>query len=78
MGLPLARQKVLLRDGEGSAVRWQVQRVALGDAACCDGWCSVLRGKGQSLGQAQAEGYGTGLFVLLHGESAARCTHDLA
>ena len=43
LGLPLARQKVLLRDGEGSAVRWQVQRVALGDAACCDGWCSVLR-----------------------------------
>ena len=43
LGLPLARQKVLLRDGEGSAVRWLVQRVALGDAACCDGWCSVLR-----------------------------------
>ena len=43
LGLPLARQKVLLRDGEGSAVRWLVQRVALGGAACCDGWCSVLR-----------------------------------
>lgn len=28
LGLPLARQKVLLRDGEGSAVRWLVQRAA--------------------------------------------------
>lgn len=35
LDLLLARQKVLLRDGEGSAVRWLVQRVALGDAACC-------------------------------------------
>ena len=43
LGLPLAWKKVLLRDGEGSAVRWLVQRVALGDAACCDGWFSVLR-----------------------------------
>lgn len=43
LGLPLARQKVLLRDGEGSAVRWLVQRVALAGAVRCDGWCSVLR-----------------------------------
>lgn len=35
LDLLLARQKVLLRDGEGSAVRWLVQRVALGGAACC-------------------------------------------
>ena len=43
LGLPLAWQKVLLRDGEGSAVRWLAQCVALDDAACCDGWFSVLR-----------------------------------
>lgn len=43
LGLPLARQKVLLRDGEGSALRWLVQRVALAGAVRCDGWCSVLR-----------------------------------
>lgn len=56
---------------KGTAVRSPMQRTALSFAARCDGRCSVLRGKGQSLGQAQAEGYGAGLFVLLHGERAA-------
>ena len=35
LGLPLARQKVLLRDGEGSAVRWLMQRAAMADAPHC-------------------------------------------
>lgn len=30
-------------DGQRSALRWAMQRAALGDAACCDGTCSALR-----------------------------------
>ena len=44
LGLPLARQKVLLRDGEGSAVRWLVQRAAMAGAACCVCRASVQAG----------------------------------
>lgn len=72
--LPLKRSVIhqgLGWRGDGRAVRWLMQRAALGFAACSAGRCSVLRFLPLSCGLAGGEDCRS-LFFLSHKRNAAR------
>lgn len=72
--LPLKRSVIhqgLGWRGDGRAVRWLMQRAALGFAACSAGRCSVLRFLPLSCGLAGGEDCRS-LFFLTHKRNAAR------